>query len=512
MKRVTLAILILGLSGFQISVASANESPNWLASKPNSFTLQTSSDLNSRGTISVKGVIPPKDTQYDEAVYKQQTSGGTRTGFCSWTLKDTSYPGYLDQGGIGIVVLGQQLSKEKINSDSFSMRGVRYTGYMSQSPNDYSDMYITSMYGTKDAVNINGTDLLFASSEFRNNRSASQYFLKEFTASFSTTNWDAGTYQIMAVYNDGCSQVHTSAPLTLQLNPIPAPKWKCETKTKILSNESASFVCNSDISVNLLPFHLEIFENGDWEDLFHGTANGKSISIQNMKIPVGKNSLRLRTDELENQYLGSISSEMNVEVLPAPYTVKCSAPTAVRANEYLEVSCLSSGNINGAFTHLQSFSNGKWVNVMDSEWVDDNVRFSNISYSKAGTSTLRVVTDAESGKYLGYTSASLTIKVSAPKTTSSGGNSSGGSGNSGAPSGKVDKTSNAYKTMFNVGKNFAKVSLANDTAASQCGSARNSGLIRAGGVPQYLGVQARMIQSYLNTASGWRGCIDGFGH
>ena len=80
------------------------------------------------------------------------------------------------------------------------------------------------------------------------------------------------------------------------------------------------------------------------------------------------------------------------------------------------------------------------------------------------------------------------------------------------PTGKVDKTSNAYKTMFNVGVNFAKVSMASDTALSQCSSALKTGFINARGHPQYLGVQAQMLQSYLRTASGFHGCLDGFGH
>ena len=75
----------------------------------------------------------------------------------------------------------------------------------------------------------------------------------------------------------------------------------------------------------------------------------------------------------------------------------------------------------------------------------------------------------------------------------------------------VDKTSNAYTTMFSVGKNFAKVSLATDTAQSQCASALNDGIILAQGIPRYLGVQATMIQSLLKTESGWQGCLDGFG-
>jgi hypothetical protein len=81
-----------------------------------------------------------------------------------------------------------------------------------------------------------------------------------------------------------------------------------------------------------------------------------------------------------------------------------------------------------------------------------------------------------------------------------------------APTGKVDKTSNAYKTMYAVGKNFAKVSMASDTAKSQCLSAMSTGMIKARGIPQYLGVQARQLQSYLRTASGFQGCLDGFGH
>ena len=74
----------------------------------------------------------------------------------------------------------------------------------------------------------------------------------------------------------------------------------------------------------------------------------------------------------------------------------------------------------------------------------------------------------------------------------------------------IDETSNAYTTMFNVGKNFAKVSLATDTAQSQCASALNDGFISALGIPRYLGVQTRMIQSLLKTKNGWQGCLDGF--
>lgn len=80
-----------------------------------------------------------------------------------------------------------------------------------------------------------------------------------------------------------------------------------------------------------------------------------------------------------------------------------------------------------------------------------------------------------------------------------------------APTGKVDKKSNAYKTMLVVGRNFAKVSMATDSAKSQCLSAMSTGMIKARGIPQYLGAQARQLQSYLRTPSGFQGCVDGFG-
>jgi len=80
------------------------------------------------------------------------------------------------------------------------------------------------------------------------------------------------------------------------------------------------------------------------------------------------------------------------------------------------------------------------------------------------------------------------------------------------PTGKVDKSSNAYKQMYLVGQNFAKVSSASNSARSQCQSALQTGMIKNNGIPQYLGGQTSFIQSYLKSASGFQGCLDGFGH
>jgi hypothetical protein len=513
MKKLISVVLVLlnmlSVAWIFPDLASANDSPNWITTKPNSFSLQTSSDLNSRGTIIVRGVVPPKTPEYDEAIRKQQLDGGTGRGFCTWTLKDAAYPGYAGNGGVGILVLGPDLSPAVINPDSFSLKGIRYTAFLSQGPTEYLSMWTDYYRSNNSAINLNGTDLLFASRQFKNSSDVTFGF-KEFTASFSTNNWPGGNYQIVGVFNDGCSDVYTSTPVTVNLSSIPTPVWKCETPKSIKSNELSTINCSSDIAVNLLPFHLEIFQSGAWVDVSRGTANGKVITVRNLRLPIGNNSLRLRTDELTNQFKESLSPEIYVQVTPGPYSVKCSLPNAVRVGQFFEVSCLATNDIDGAFAHLQSFSNGKWTNIEDVEWSGTSVSFSDLSFSKTGTGTMRVVTDAQAGKYMGYTTSNFKIVVSAQKNSSS----SGGSSSAGAkpPSGKVDKTSNAYKTMFNVGKNFAKVSMANDTAISQCSSAMRTGMIRARGIPQYLGAQTQTIQSYLKTASGWRGCLDGFGH
>ena len=79
------------------------------------------------------------------------------------------------------------------------------------------------------------------------------------------------------------------------------------------------------------------------------------------------------------------------------------------------------------------------------------------------------------------------------------------------PTGPVNKSSKAYKTMYSVGQNFAKVSRASDSANSQCNSALQTGMIKNNGIPRYLGGQTGLIQSYLQSASGFQGCLDGFG-
>lgn len=84
------------------------------------------------------------------------------------------------------------------------------------------------------------------------------------------------------------------------------------------------------------------------------------------------------------------------------------------------------------------------------------------------------------------------------------------SSNKGSETVEVNENSIAYKQMFIVGQNFARLSMSGDTATSQCNSALQSGFINVRGAPQYLGIQTEQIQSYLRTSDGMQGCLDGF--
>ncbi len=79
----------------------------------------------------------------------------------------------------------------------------------------------------------------------------------------------------------------------------------------------------------------------------------------------------------------------------------------------------------------------------------------------------------------------------------------------GIPAGKVNKKSNAYKFLYNVGKNVAKVSEVGDTATRQCNLLKTKNTYRYFGTEIY-GLNPQ-LRGFLLTASGYQGCIDGFG-
>lgn len=108
----------------------------------------------------------------------------------------------------------------------------------------------------------------------------------------------------------------------------------------------------------------------------------------------------------------------------------------------------------------------------------------------------------------------MSVPATPPKTNSSSPSESSSESStykSGQPKGKIDKKSSIYLTTYKIGKNFKLVSTPGETGVKQCNRAQAQGYIMANGHVQYLGVQARYIMSWLRTASGYRGCIDGFG-
>ena len=194
-----------------------------------------------------------------------------------------------------------------------------------------------------------------------------------------------------------------------------------------------------------------------------------------------------------------------IQLLDVP-VVKCTLPTSSKVNQKIVGTCVSSISLTKTQIIFEIDDGNGWEEngVGALSGVKTSI---NLTPGSTGILKMRIVSDGLAGSYGPFSSNVLSVKVSGATSASGSTNNSGGS----VPKGKVDKTSNAYKTMYKVGKNFATVSLANETAYGQCVSALRTGFIRANGVPQYLGLQTRMIQSYLQTASGFQGCLDGFG-
>jgi len=170
---------------------------------------------------------------------------------------------------------------------------------------------------------------------------------------------------------------------------------------------------------------------------------------------------------------------------------------------------------------LEYLKGNTWTTFSKDKLFEGSSGYYDILFNRAGTTKVRLKSPGfmkqispyyENVQVKPFISNELIIKtVAAKESNSNTVSSSSGQGAYSVPKGKVDKKSNAYKLMLNVGKNFAKVSLASDTAKSQCLSALNTGLIKVRGIPQYLGAQASQIRSYLKTPSGFQGCLDGFG-
>ena len=225
----------------------------------------------------------------------------------------------------------------------------------------------------------------------------------------------------------------------------------------------------------------------------------KSGVLGSLSVNKPKGTWLLLTSEANEQYASTDSQP--IQLLDTP-SLTCSITSRVNAGSKVTGNCVSTSALLSTPISYE-FNDGQgWESFGVGTFSGKSSSFSFTAGSQ-GNSKIRVSSVGLSGNYTAFVSNVMNLQVlKNPSSTSD---------STQTHSGKVDKTSNAYKTMFNVGSNFAKVSMANDTAASQCGSALRTGLIRARGIPQYLGVQTKMIQSFLKTASGWRGCLDGFG-
>ena len=195
------------------------------------------------------------------------------------------------------------------------------------------------------------------------------------------------------------------------------------------------------------------------------------------------------------------------QVLITPL-VTCSFPSSVTSGKKFQTTCSSNQKLQAVQITLQyQDSSGNWVSISKGSMSGVKANFSYLLEGQ-GTQKLRIRSEGLRDFYTAFNSSVSQVKFIAAKSNSS---SKSGPGSGAVPKGKVDKGSNAYKYMYNFGQNLSLNSLASDSALSQCLSAKNSGLIKVRGIPQYLGVQATQIQSYLKTASGFQGCLDGFG-
>lgn len=283
-----------------------------------------------------------------------------------------------------------------------------------------------------------------------------------------------------------------SNPPKLSLKPILVITKKSKNEAASIKMDSGNNSLNATLQSSNTP-------NGPWQSAAQITNNSPVSSGLSFGTWV------------RVQYEGNSAINAGVsdpfQILITP-TLKCVFPAKVNSGKKFNVTCSSSESLQPTPISLQYLdSSNNWVAISKGTATGMRQTFS-YTLNGEGKQRLRIRSEGLRDHYTGFSSnASQVSFVSSPETSKKNGNL----GNNSAPKGKVDKGSNAYRLMLNFGRNLAANSLAGDSAQSQCLSAKNSGLVRVRGVPQYLGSQASQIQSYLHTASGFQGCLDGFG-
>jgi hypothetical protein len=240
--------------------------------------------------------------------------------------------------------------------------------------------------------------------------------------------------------------------------------------------------------------------NGPWKDV----SQISSTSQVKLDLPFGT---WVRVGFEGNTTINSGSTDP-YQILITPI-LKCTFPSKIESGVKFKVICTSNQILQKTPINLQYLnSSGNWVSISKGLGSGAKQSFT-FQLDGLGNQKLRIQSEGLKDAYSVFSSNISAVGFTAAKSKSSTPSADLGSGS--IPKGAVDKKSNSYKLMFNFGGNVAAGSLATDSALAQCVSAKNSGIVRVRGIPQYLGVQAVQIQSYLNTASGFQGCLDGFG-
>ena len=240
--------------------------------------------------------------------------------------------------------------------------------------------------------------------------------------------------------------------------------------------------------------------NGPWKEV----AAISSASPSKLDVPFGT----WVKVTFEGNAAVNAGTTTPYQILITP-TLKCVFPAKVESGVKFKVNCTSNQALQKTPINLQYLnSSGNWVSISKGLGSGSKQSYS-FQLDGLGNQKLRIQSDGLRDFYSVFASNISSVGFKAAKSKASSSSSDLGSGS--IPKGAVDKGSNSYKLMFNFGGNIAANSLASDSALSQCISAKNSGIVRVRGIPQYLGMQAVQIQSYLSTASGFQGCLDGFG-
>ena len=249
--------------------------------------------------------------------------------------------------------------------------------------------------------------------------------------------------------------------------------------------------------LHALPIKLQTSKKieGPWVDVANGVTGAKPISVT---APVGT---WVRAHFLGTGQVKEVISDP-VQVLLTP-TVKCVFPKSIESGEYFTVKCSSNISLSNLPLSLDYYNSSDEWQSLSKILVKDSIGVIKFKLNGSGSYTYRT-SSIGGGNYSEFQSNSASIAFIQTSTSNSSASSAD------KPAGKVDRKSNSYKLMYNVGKNLARVSTPSDSAKSQCTSAKNTGFIKQNGRMNHLGPQYSFIQSHLRTASGYQGCIDGF--